>query len=74
MRPDRNPTETHLGLQVELTDCAELDADDQPCLAPAVLHRLAPMASTAGPVELVATRCMHGHVLRMPASLLVGAG
>lgn len=58
---------------IELTDCAELDRDDQPCLAPAVLHRLPPMPSTSGPVELVATRCLQGHVLRMPTSMLVGA-
>lgn len=58
---------------VEMTDCAELDEHDAPCLAPAVLHRLPPMGSTDGPVEFVVTRCMRGHVLRMPTSMLVRA-
>lgn len=59
--------------QVELTDCAELVDDDVRCLAPAVLERLAPAESTDGPVEMVATRCLLGHTLRMPASMLVHA-
>lgn len=62
-----------LAVSLELTDCAELDHDDLPCLAPAVVHRLEPMVSTSGPIEFVATRCLHGHVLRMPTSMLVGA-
>lgn len=74
MRPADRPNDTADPVLVQLTDCAELDADDQVCLAPAVVHRLAPVASTSGPIELVATRCLHGHVLRMPASMLVGAG
>ncbi len=73
MHRDRRPIAPRPELQVELTDCAEV-GDAGPCLAPAVLHRQPPMASTSGPIEFVATRCLHGHVLRMPASMLVGAG
>lgn len=58
---------------VELTDCAELDEHGARCLAPAVLHRLPPMPSTHGPIEFAMTRCLHGHVLRMPVSMLVRA-
>lgn len=65
-----NPSDRTL---IELTDCAELDQAGMRCLAPAVLSRLAPLHSTGGPVEMVATRCLLGHALRMPASMLVGA-
>lgn len=58
---------------LQLTDCAEIGRDDLRCLAPAVVHRLPPLRSTGGPMELVATRCVFGHVLRMPTSMLVGA-
>lgn len=58
---------------IELTDCAELDELDRPCLAPATIERLPPMTSTDGPIEFVATRCVFGHVLRMPTSMLVQA-
>ncbi len=58
---------------MELTDCAELDALDRRCLAPAVVTRLAPLPSTDGPVEHVRTRCLVGHVLVMPTSMLLDA-
>jgi hypothetical protein len=69
----RTPARSRHRVHVELTDCAELDAHDRRCLAPATVQRLAPMASTGGPIEFVATRCLHGHVLRMPTSMMVGA-
>lgn len=59
-----------LAPHVQLADCVELDDRDQRCLAPAVVDRLPPMESTSGPVEFVATRCLHGYVLRMPTSML----
>ena len=63
-----------MDLTLELTDCTELDHRGRRCLAPATLTRLEPVVSTHGLVEVVATRCLFGHVLRMPASMLVGAG
>lgn len=56
---------------MEFTDCAELDPRGQACLAPAILTRLQPLQSTDGPVELVKTRCLDGHVLCMPTSYLI---